>query len=173
MYKFNYNFEKNICDWLGNVTGLTVVAEENKYKNPETLTDFVSYSVDAPIRVGVDDVVYKESDTYTIKALRMLPVDVRIYASNCLEIAENLRMGLYSGDILETYFTNCSVINNDSITDISEALSTGYDRRALLTFSAVATITLDVDLGYINEVELTGTIDTLLEDIIIEKQIGG
>lgn len=157
-----YDIEASLYSWLTNIGGLEVVAEYAKYLSPEIENSFISYSTLAPTLKGTSEIIYKENDTFTVKAIATIPVEVRVYASNALKKGLDLQLSLDRPSVRETYFSGLGFLNDATLQDISASMDTGYETRSLLRFSLVKGIDVDDTIGYINSV--TGEI--IIKDLL-------
>lgn len=157
-HKLNRTFEEKVVAWLSAITSLEVVAEQHRLRNPDPDADFVSYNVQAPIRYGQDELVYKSGNAYYVKGIRSVPVDITIYSDSALEKGMALDMSLDMPTIWETYFNGYGFLRTGGLLDISGALETGYEKRCQLTIYFTIGFTVeDANVGYIEQVILNGT----------------
>jgi len=172
-YKLNFNLEKAIYDFCSNVSDIVTLAEKTKHMSPEVNGDFISYSVLAPKRVGRDELIYKSADKYEIRSIRIVPVEIRVYSQDAFDKGLQLEMALSKPSVIEAYFSSYGFLEDTRLSDISAFLETGYETRALLEFSLTYPVTVEDDLGYIGKVELNSTVNTLLDNIESDTEIGG
>lgn len=166
-----YDVEVKLYNWLTNISGLEVVAEYAKHLSPEIEGSFISYSTLAPNVRGTNELEYKSEDTFTVKAIVTIPVEVRIYASNALKRGLDLELSLDRPSVRETYFSGLGFLNDTTLEDISTAMDTGYETRALLRFSLVKGIEVDDTVGYINTVTGEIIINDLLDMVEYQEDI--
>lgn len=166
-----YDVEAALYNWLTNIGGLEVVAEYAKHLSPEIEGSFISYSTLAPSIKGSSEIVYKENDTFTVKAIATIPVEVRVYASNALKKGLDLQLSLDRPSVRGTYFGGLGFLNDATLQDISATMDTGYETRALLRFNLVKGIEVDDTIGYIDAITGEIIIKDLLDVVKYEQDI--
>ncbi len=107
--------------------------------------------------IGFDEVIYKDSDDFTIKGQRTLTYSINFIGEDSRNRADNFLNYLRMPTTLEVFQkNNISYIKNSGVTDISAELETGFEERANIDIDFnIATDIVD-KIGYIADVEGEG-----------------
>lgn len=161
---------------VSQATGLTTIMEMSDAERPPLPYVWIDF-ITAQIAHGSDEITYKEGNTYEIKGQRSFTASFNIVYgfredAKCQEMSCLLHASLRDPVRLE-YLRGqgLAVWEIGNLTDISQALETGFENRYNfdVTFGVVST--LESDLGYISSTEITGKVNDVTGSISHELNL--
>lgn len=166
--RLNQEKQTAIMNWIETALSITAIWDKQNKKRP--VLPYISLNIIAgPQLDGTPEPRYKTTDIYTYIFRKIFTLSVQVHAvNNHLALLSTLINAMILPTQRATLRAAGLAIYNDidiSITDISELLDTGFEKRAAMDVTMAYAEEIDDTVGEIQTVRVKGLPDTKFENI--------
>lgn len=166
--RLNQAKQTAIIAWIETALSITAIWDKQNALRPAL--PFISLNIiTGPQSDGTSERTYKETDVYTYIFRKIFTLSVQSHSqTNHVALLSTLLNAIILPTQRETLRTAGLSIYNDtdiSITDVSELIDTGFEKRAAMDITFAFAEEIDDSPGEINTVQLVGEPGTKFENI--------
>ena len=158
-YRLNESQETAIYTWISTIlSGLTIIWD--KPNQPRPALPYATMNISQGSRsVGKPDQIWKETDTYTQLARKVMTLTVNIYALNAYLYYMETLINSLSLSSIQTILRVAGMASwgHSDPVDVSQLLDTKFEPRVSVDFFLSYATETDVEAGEIHKVTYTGS----------------